>query len=90
MSALDTLSAGAREQGEFALLRELSSLLEIALEQVEELRDGGLDQWPLSADARGPLCWIAETVEALDALGWQDTIDRLQAERDEKREGEDR
>lgn len=81
MSALDTLSAGARQQAEFALLSELLVQLETAQEQIAELRDRGLDQWPLTADARGPLKWIEETVQALDALGWQATVDRLKAER---------
>jgi len=70
------LSAGARKQAQWALLNELESLLEIARENVAALRDEGFDKWPLTVDARGPLKWISETVEALDALGWQEILDR--------------
>ena len=82
MAAVDTLSPGARKQAVWALLNELASLLEAAHEPIVDLRDApeGLNKWPLTADARGPLKYIAETVEALDAVGWQATIDRLNAE----------
>jgi hypothetical protein len=78
MAVSDHLSPGARKQAEWALLNELASLLEVSLESITTLRDDvkGLDKWPLTMDARGPLKWIAETVEALDALGWQEIIDR--------------
>src|SRR4051794_23035141 len=70
-----TLSDGARKQAQWALLNELQGLLEVAEDNIGQLRDEGLDKWPLTADARGPLRWIAETVEALDVLGWQEIID---------------
>lgn len=79
---VNRLSPGAMQQLHYALLSELAELLENAKEQVEQLRDGGLQQWPLVMDTRGPFQWIADTVEALDALGWQDAILRLEGEAD--------
>jgi len=93
-----TLTAGARKQAEWALLNELAHLLELAQENIEQLRDDGLHSWPLTADVRGPLRWINETVEVLDTLfGWQAEIDKVSASFDHpartakaNNEGEDR
>lgn len=70
-----TLSSGATHQAQYALLSELAQLLEAAAENVADLRDGGLDKYPLCIDARPQFEWINETVEALDALGWRKLVD---------------
>jgi hypothetical protein len=75
------LSDGARAQLHYSLLSELADLLEHAHEDIAQLRDSGLERYPLIADARPQFNWIADTVEALDALGWRDNIARIEAER---------
>ena len=76
MTGLDTLTPSARKGAEWALLNELARLLEMVQENIESLRDVGLNKWPLTADVRAELRQIAETVEVLDAFGWQDIVDR--------------
>lgn len=67
-----TLSVGALAQTQRALLSELNDLLAAASNDVAKLLDDGLDTYPLVVDARAQFDWIAETVEALDGLGWRE------------------
>jgi hypothetical protein len=73
-ATIDALSEGAKKHAQWALLNELVDLLEETTGCMIDLRDLGLDQWPLAADARSMMKMIASTVEALDALGWQEII----------------
>jgi hypothetical protein len=72
--AVEQLDTPAVQQLQYALLRELVSLLEGAMEALEPLQNGGLKQYPQNVDARPHFDWIAQTVAALDACGWQDAI----------------
>ena len=51
-----------------------------ARREIERLRDEGLQQWPLAADARRKFDQIRDTVEALDAIGWREYIEREKAQ----------
>ena len=59
---------------EDAILRELHSMLEDAAGKIHELSESGegLEAGkPTGPDSRAMFDWIAESVDTLDALGWE-------------------
>jgi hypothetical protein len=72
--SIQALSPRAQRAAEWALLNELASLLGMAQEEIQDLRDSGTRDLREGYDARAHIGYILETVEVLDALGWRHAI----------------
>jgi hypothetical protein len=81
-----TLTPAQAKVAQYPILVELQDLLESAAKEVHELHESSdlIENYPLSIDLRLHLVWVQETIDALDALGWQAFVERHRMKQEEE------
>jgi hypothetical protein len=75
------LTRGQAKVAQYPLLSDLARLLADAAEDVDRMRESAdpVEAWPVSYDTRQLFVWIEELVDALDALGSREFVERERA-----------